>query len=500
MRNGPWSRAPRRPRPEPRRAAARGGRCYRRLRLNGSSSFDVAVIGGGTAGLTAALAARHEGARVVLVEREPRIGGDCTFYGCVPSKALIEVAQLVHDVRRAAVEGVFESAPALDFAAVQARRARVVEEIARDERDERFLDAGIEVVHAQARFTGPHELQVGERLLRAERVVIATGSETAPPPVDGLAGVPHLTNRTIFTLEHLPRRLLVLGGGATGLELAQAFRRFGSEVTVAEALPRLLPREEPEAGELAERVLREDGVDLRLGAPPRRAERRGREVVLRLADGEVTGDALLVSTGRRPATAGLGLERVGLGSGWLEIDARCRTRAGHVLAAGDVTGGLQFTHVAAHEGRIAGVNAAGKRTKTDYRVVPWVTFLDPEIARVGLTEAEARRQRKAVEVAFLPMSRVDRARILERPAGFVKLVVAARRLVGRLGGGELVGAQIVGPRAGELIQECALAMQTRAFAGRLTQTVHAYPSAATAVQQAAAQLFPLARALVEREP
>lgn len=463
------------------------------------SDFDVIVVGGGTAGLTAALAARHEGARVALIEREPRMGGDCAFWGCVPSKALIEVARIAFDARRAAAEGLFRSAPELDFAAIQAHRDRVVEEIAHDERDERFTEAGIEVVHAAARLAGPHELVAGGETLRAERFVVATGSVAAVPPFEGAGRVPFLTNRTIFGLERLPRRLLVLGGGAIGLELAQAFRRFGSEVTVVELLERLLPGEEPEAGELAAQVLAAEGVELRLGAPARRAELRDGGIVLELDGGQVAGDTLLVATGRRAATEGLGLEALGveLDGGYLKVDERCRTSVPHVFAAGDATGGLQLTHVAAHEGAVAGRNAAGGRARTDLRAVPSVIFLDPEIARVGLTEAEARQRLRGVETVTFPMSRVDRARIAGRPLGFVKLVTARRRLLGRLGGGELVGAQIAGPRAGELIHECVLAMQTRMFAGRLAQAIHAYPTASVALQQAAAQLFPLGRALAE---
>ena len=197
----------------------------------------------------------------------------------------------------------------------------------------------------------------------------------------------------------------------------------------------------------------------------------------------------------------LGLDRAGVATdgGYITIDDRCRTNSNHVYAAGDITGGLQFTHVASHEGSVAGRNAAGGRAKRNERVVPWVTFLDPEVAHVGLTEEQARAQGGEVRVATYPMSHVDRARILGRPLGFVKLVTRRRPIIGWTGGGELVGAQIVGPRAGELIQECALAMQTRAFAGRLTQTIHPYPAMSLAVQQAAAQFFPLGRVLAEHE-
>jgi pyruvate/2-oxoglutarate dehydrogenase complex dihydrolipoamide dehydrogenase (E3) component len=463
------------------------------------SEFDVIVVGGGTAGITAALAARAQRVSVALVEREPRLGGDCTFYGCVPSKALLAVAEFAHELRQAVAEEIVGALPPLDFTKIAARRVRIVDEIANDERDERFASAGIEVIHGNARFVGSNELRAGSETLRARAFVIATGSEPALPPVDGLCDVPYLTNRTIFDLELLPRRLLVLGGGSTGLELAQAFRRFGSEVVVVELLERLLPREEPEAADLIARVLRDEGVDLRLGARVRAARRDGDATVLELDDGDVRGDALLVAVGRIGSAANLGVSELGVEveHGYVGIDARGRTNVAHIFAAGDVTGGLHFTHVAAHEGRVAGLNAAGKRAKIDERVTPWVTFTDPEIAHVGLTEQEARERHAGVEVVSFPMRRVDRARIQERPLGFVKLITAGRRLLGRLGGGELVGAQVVGPRAGELIQECALAMQTRCFAGRLTQTIHAYPSMSLGVQQAAAQLFPLGRVLVE---
>jgi pyruvate/2-oxoglutarate dehydrogenase complex dihydrolipoamide dehydrogenase (E3) component len=463
--------------------------------------FDVVVVGGGTAGITASLAGRSTGACVALVEREPRLGGDCTFYGCVPSKALLEIAKIVHKARQAAAEGIFARAPEIDFAQIAARQRRIVEEIAADESDERFERVGIAVIHGEAQFLSPHELDVDGERVGGKTFVVATGSEPALPQLDGIDQVPYLTNRTIFELEQLPRRLLVLGGGATGLELAQAFRRFGSDVVVLEMLERLLPNEEPEAGQVLAEGLRGEGVELRLGLEAVAARSDAAGIVLSLEREELRGDALLLAVGRRGSVTGLGLEPLGVqgDDGYISIDRRGRTSVANIFAAGDVTGGLQFTHVAAHEGRVAGLNAAGKRRKIDERVAPWVTFTDPEIAHVGLTEREARERHDGVEVVMYPMSRVDRARIEERPVGFVKLVTARRRLLRRVGGGELVGAQIVGPRAGELIQECALAMQTRCFAGRLTQTIHPYPAATLAVQQAAAQLFPLGRALVESD-
>lgn len=457
--------------------------------------YDVIVLGGGTAGLTAALVARHHGASVAVVEQEPRIGGDCTFYGCVPSKALIEVAQTAHDIRHAHAEGIVEAAPDFDFAAVMRRSARIVEQIADDEQDERFTHAGIDVIHANARFGDEHTLQLeNSRSITGRRFVVATGSLPAAPPIDGLDTVRFLTNKTVFALQQRPGRLAVLGGGAIGLELAQAFQRLGSKVTVLELADRLLPQDEPEAGDVIAQSLADEGIELRLGTNVAAVQQRGAEIVLHADGSEIVCDELLVAAGRKGSVESLGLD-LELERGYVKIDRRCRTSIAHVFAAGDITGGYQFTHVASHEGRVAGANAAGKRARLDERVVPWVTFTDPEVAHVGLTEAQARAHHRHVEAHIFPMNQVDRARILERPAGFVKLVTAARPLLGRTGGGVLVGAEIVGPRAGELIQECALAIRTRCFAGRLAQTIHAYPTMSVAVQQAESQISPIGRLL-----
>ncbi len=462
--------------------------------------INVIVIGGGTAGLTAALAARVAGASVALVEAEPRIGGDCTFRGCVPSKALIETARLAHDLAQASAAGILAPPPALNFAAVMARKTRIVEEIAADERDERFTAAGIEVIHGHGRFLDEHTVEVGGRTIRGRRFVIATGSRPNIPPTPGLDTVSYLTNETVFELTRLPRRLVVLGGGPIGLELAQAFHRLGSTVTVVEKEERLLPNDDPEAGELVAEVLRSEGIELRLGAHVERVEMHAAETALHLQDGTaIACDELLVATGRTSSASGLGIE-LAQDNGYIKVDRRCRTSLPHIYAAGDVTGGLQFTHLASHQGMVAGQNAAGKHAKRNERVIPWVTFLDPEVAHVGLTEPQARAQHHGVEVLSYPMNRVDRARILERPDGFVKLISARRALLGRLGGGVLVGAEIVGPNAGELIAECALAIQTRCFAGRLAQTVHAYPTVSLAIQQTESQLLPIGQALTGQVP
>src|ERR671931_661426 len=274
--------------------------------------FEVVVVGGGTAGITAALAARSVGARVALVEREPRLGGDCTFYGCVPSKALLAIARVAHDARRAAAEGIFAAPPIVDYAKIVARRRRIVEEIAADERDERFEQAGIALIWGQASFLSPNELDVDGERVGGEAFVVATGSEPALPPLAGIAEVPYLTNRTIFDLERLPERLLVLGGGPTGLELAQAFRRFGSEVVVVEMRERLLPGEEPEAGHVLAEVLRGEGVELRLGAEAVAVRMDGAEIALSLTADELRGDAVLVAVGRCGSVEGVCLAALGV--------------------------------------------------------------------------------------------------------------------------------------------------------------------------------------------
>ncbi|MGD9570900.1 MAG: NAD(P)/FAD-dependent oxidoreductase [Thermoleophilia bacterium] len=468
-------------------------------------SWDVLVVGGGTAGMTAARAAAAEGARTVIVERSPALGGECTWVGCVPSKTLIEVSRLFWAARRGERWGIRSEGLTIDFPALMAHKDAVVAEIARDERDEEFTGAGIAVRHGPLRFTGAHQARVGDAQHRFERAVVATGSAPAVPDGLGLEGVPHLTNETVFSLTELPRRLIVLGGGPIGLELGQAFARLGSDVTVLHRGERLLAKEDPEVGDLVGRLLAGEGMAIRLGVREVTFLRHETGVAARYADddGEATvaADAVLVATGRRPRVEGMGLDALGVdhdGRG-VGVDERMRTSASHVFAAGDVTGGHLFTHVAGYEGRIAGQNAAGKRQKADYRVVPWVTFLDPEVARVGLTEGQARADHGDVEVICFPMSRIDRARVLGEPEGFVKLVVARRRVVGKLGGGELVGAHIVGPNAGEMLGEVVLAMQARVFAGRMAQAIHAYPTVGMGVQQAASQLFPIGRALVESD-
>jgi pyruvate/2-oxoglutarate dehydrogenase complex dihydrolipoamide dehydrogenase (E3) component len=413
---------------------------------------------------------------VLLIQRGP-LGGDCTFTGCIPSKTLIEAARRREPFDRA----------------IAATRA-VVEVVAATETDEVLRSEGVEVTHGWATFRELGALDVDGTLIHSPKVIIATGARPTIPPIDGLAGIDYLTYETVWDLDVLPASLALLGGGAIGCELAQAFARLGSTVTVIEALDRILPREDPEASAVITEALRADGVAVRTGQPVQRIEPLDPKGAARLhlADGStVEADRLLVAVGRSGAIDGLGLDAAGIATdrGFITTDDTLATTAKGVWAVGDVTGRLQFTHAADEMGRIATGNALARSARGRFRAdaVPWVTFTDPEVAHVGSTEAEAAD--RGGRVAYLPMTEVDRAIAAQETLGFVKLVAGPRRLLRNAGGGRILGATIVASRAGEMIHEPALAMRTGMFAGRLAQTVHAYPTWSIAVRQAAAQLF-----------
>ncbi|MDA8354947.1 MAG: FAD-dependent oxidoreductase [Actinomycetota bacterium] len=439
--------------------------------------FDLVVVGGGAGGLSAARAGVRRGRRTALVQ-EGRLGGDCTFTGCVPSKTLIEAA---------ARGGTLAGAISLVH--------EVIEQIAATESAEVLAGEGVTVIEGRGRFVGARTLEAAGRLLRADRVVIATGSAPLVPPIPGLDTVPFHTNETVFDLERPPTSMVVLGGGAIGCELAQAFCRLGVRTEIVEAVDRLLAREEPEASAAVAGALGKEGVVLHLGATVARVRRRTRDegVLLELVDGRtVEADQLLVATGRRPVTDGLDPRAGGVAldrRGAVATDRYLRTSAHGVYAIGDVTGRLAFTHAADEMGRLAVRNAFSplRRRTFDARSIPVVTFTDPEVARVGPTESEVDGQ--SARVACLPMRSVDRALAAQRTEGFVKLIAGPRPVLGNAGGGRLLGATVVSPRAGETIHEAALAMRTGMFTGRLAQTVHAYPTWSLGLRQAAAQFF-----------
>jgi pyruvate/2-oxoglutarate dehydrogenase complex dihydrolipoamide dehydrogenase (E3) component len=436
------------------------------------------VIGAGTGGLVCALIAAGAGARVALIERA-RTGGDCLWTGCVPSKALIAAAGLAHRMRYADAVGLAPHEPEIDFARVMSHVRGAQRRIAPQDSPERLRRDGVEVINADARFLAPGRVGAGNRVLSCRAAIIATGSEPVLPPIPGLGDAEPLTSKNLWELAELPGRLVMLGGGPVGCELGQAFARLGSRVTIVEMAPRLLPGEEPAASRLIEERLRADGVDVRAGVSAE-AVIDGR---LQLSSGDPAAfDQIIVAAGRSPTTADLGLETVDVhtdAQGAVVVDKRLRSTAPRIFAVGDVTGALPFTHVAAYHARIATVNALfGGRGRVSYDAVPWVTFTDPEVARVGLTEADA-RQRWGVKatVTSFEYADLDRAITAGEPYGFAKLVGDSR--------GRLVGATVCAPAGGEAIAELAAWIAQGRRVDDVSRMVHAYPTFAEGPARAA---------------
>jgi len=440
--------------------------------------YDVVVIGGGAAGLGAARAGVHAGARTLIVEAGP-IGGDCTFTGCVPSKTLIDAA-----------------ARGADYATAAAEIRRAIDTIAATEDADALRAEGIDVMQGWARLQAPNAVVVDDRVITAAHTVIATGSAPKIPPIPGLADVAYLTNETVFDLSELPDSLVVLGGGAIGCELAQAFARLGSRVTIVEALGRLLPHEDAEASAVVEAVFRREGIAVVTGARVARVRPAGTGAELELDAPDaapISGSQVLVATGRRPATSGLELDAAGVkvdDQGFIVVDDLLRTSARNVYAVGDVTGRSLFTHSAFAMGRIAVTNARHRLVRQRFRTtaLPRVTFTAPEVAQVGITEADATAIRGA-QVSYVPLTEVDRAITAGETDGFVKVITGPRRVTRNLAGGRILGATIVAPRAGEMIHELALAMVAGTMPARIALLPHAYPTWSVGIQQAVGQLF-----------
>lgn len=436
----------------------------------GTDEYDLVVIGAGAAGLGAARAGVGMGARTLLVS-DSAPGGDCTFTGCVPSKTLIEAART-----------------GVPYAIAAQRVRDVIAAIASTEDADVLCAEGIDVILERARFRSRDRIDVGGRTITARRVVIATGSSPAVPGIPGLRETGFLTNETIFDLPEQPRALVIVGGGAIGCELAQAFGRLGSQVTLIEQADRLLPGQDPLASAIIAEVLSREGVDVRVSAGLKTVAPGPR---LELDDGTtVTATHILVAIGRRPPAADLAVGAAGVETdprGYVQTDKHLATTARGIYAAGDVTGRTQLTHAAYQMGRIAVGNALGRWPATYHEdVIPQVVFTDPEVAQVGVLADQAPA---GARIAELPMIGLDRALTAHATDGFVRLVAGRRRLLGNLGGGRILGATIVAERAGELIHEPALAMTTGMFTGRLAATSHAYPTWSMAVQLAAAQFF-----------
>ncbi|MFQ5785307.1 MAG: dihydrolipoyl dehydrogenase family protein [Alphaproteobacteria bacterium] len=452
----------------------------RRLRV------DVCVIGGGSGGLTVAAGASQMGAETALVERG-RMGGDCLNYGCVPSKSLLAAAHAAERMRRSGRFGVVGADPAVDFTRVHDHVRDVIDSIAPQDSVERFEGLGVHVIAAQARFVAPDVVEAGETSIRARRFVVATGSRPMIPPVPGLDGVPFLTNETVFDATEAPGHLIVIGGGPIGVELAQAHRRLGPRVTLIEMFT-LLRNDDPELAAVVRGRLRAEGVAIEEGAQVVRVERDGNGVVVIVAEEgaerRIEGSHLLIAVGRAANVDDLGLDAAGIAHTpkGITVDARLRTTNRRVFAIGDVAGPYAFTHTAGYQAGIVLRNVLFRLpAKVDYRALPWVTFTDPELAQVGLTEATAREAAGDIRVLRWPFAENDRARAERETDGLVKVVTTAR--------GRILGAGIVGPGAGELIQPWELAIRSKLKIGALAGLIVPYPTFAEVNKRAAGSFY-----------
>jgi pyruvate/2-oxoglutarate dehydrogenase complex dihydrolipoamide dehydrogenase (E3) component len=446
--------------------------------------FDLVVIGGGSAGLKAARVAARAGHRVAVAE-EVELGGECHWAGCVPTKAMIRAAEVWHLVGRAPEFGVHAEIRKADFSEAMAYKDRAVHIVGGEGPvDAGLSQLGVAYFHMHASFEGQHDVRIGNAVLQAKNIILATGTVPNVPPIPGLREAGFLTNREAVSLTMLPKRLLVLGAGAIGLEFAQAFRRFGAEVTVVERLGQILPNEDSEIAALSAQYLREEGIRILTDTLATQVVPCGpsKRVTVSGPNGteEIECDEILVATGRRAAVDNLNIEAAGLTleNGYLAVDSHLRTSVPHILAPGDVSGGSLFTHVASYEGRIAAHNAFSETPEaTDYRVIPRCTFLDPEIASVGQTEAQAIAVGGRIAVYAFAFADLDRAILHGDMRGMVKIIAEAES-------GRILGGHIIGPYASSLLGEVAVAMRNDLPVSAIANTMHAYPTFPEAIEAA----------------
>lgn len=440
--------------------------------------YDLGIIGGGAAGLTTAAGSAQLGASVLLVEREPSLGGDCLHYGCVPSKALIKSAHVYHQMKHAERFGLPQpDIPPVDFARVARRIKDVQDVIQKHDSVERFCGLGVQVEFGEATFVDDHSIRIGSKTFSAKAWLIATGTSASAPPFAGLDKTPYITNREVFSLPTLPESMIVLGGGPIACEMAQSFARLGSKVTILQRSAQLLSKEDADMAAIVEESLIADGVRIHTGTSVKEVLNAGnaREVVFTDAAGQVrtvAADTLLVALGRSPNITELSLEQAGVEytAKGIGVDARMRTNQQHIYAAGDVTGQYQFTHAAGYEGGIVVSNAIFRLPrKADYTNLPWCTFTWPELASIGHNEKTASAAGLDVEVLTEDFAANDRALTEGETAGRIKLLLEK---------GRPVGVQIAGPHAGELISEWVAIKNAGTKLTTLASAVHPYPTLA----------------------
>lgn len=452
---------------------------------------DICVIGAGSGGLSVAAGASQMGASVVLIERG-EMGGDCLNYGCVPSKSLLVAGRTAAAVRHGARFGVNGHEPAIDFGKVHDHVHGVIGSIAPHDSQERFEGFGIKVIREEGRFTGPREVQAGDARIQAKWFVVSTGSSPAAPPIPGLDEVEYLTNENIFERRTAPDHLLIIGGGPIGIEMAQAHRRLGCEVTVFELFS-IMPHDDPEAVDVVRQRLLAEGVKILEGVQTKLVARDGNGVAITIERPEdqggkeetIKGSDLLVAAGRSPNLGSLDLEKAGVefDKRGVKVDGGLRSTNKKVFAIGDVAGGFQFTHMAGYHAGVVIRQMLFRMfwARTDYSAVPWVTYTDPELAHVGKSEKQAKEDGHSINILRHPFAENDRAQAERETDGFIKVIVDTK--------GKILGATIVGPHAGELLLPWVMAVQEGMKIGKMAGIIAPYPTLSEVSKRAAGSFY-----------
>lgn len=444
--------------------------------------YDLTIIGGGAGGLNVASGAVQLGARVALVEKE-KLGGDCLYYGCVPTKALIQSAKVASLIRRSKEFGLNDTNVSFDFKNVMKHMREVIAKIGAHDDPKRFEDMGVKVFFGDGRFIDRHTFKIGEHAITSKKFVIATGSRAVAIPIKGLENIKYLTSESALELDYLPKSIIILGAGPIGLEFAQVFARFGVKVTVIEKMGQILPREDKEISDILESILKEDGIEIHTCID---VDHVRQEDGLKIVQAECTGqektfkaDEFMLAIGRAPNLEGLNLEVAGVKVEHrnIVVNSSMRTSARNIWACGDVTGQYLFTHVAEYQAGLVVTNALipFMNRKANYSVVPWVTFTDPELGRVGLTEDEAKQKYKNVRVYRFDVKDLDRAVIEGEDRGIVKIVCTKK--------GKILGAHVLAPQGGEILHEFVLAMRNKLGVGGITGAIHVYPTLSQAARR-----------------
>lgn len=457
--------------------------------LERPEKFDrnLIVIGAGSAGLVSALIAATVNAKVTLIEKH-KMGGDCLNTGCVPSKALIKSAKVASLIKRSSEFGIQVSESNIDFPAVMERIQSIIKKIEPHDSVERFESLGVECIEGEAIITSPWSVKINQRTLTAKNIIIATGAGPLVPPIKGIEDIDYLTSDNLWQIREQPKRLLILGGGPIGCELSQAFARLGSTVTQVEMASRIMAREDEDVAKLITEKFISEGINVRTNHKAKEFIKKNNKTILICEnngqDVEIEFDSLLIAVGRKPNTSGFGLEELGIElnqQGTIKVNEYLQSSIPSIYACGDVAGPYQFTHTASHQAWYASVNSLFgrfKRFKADYRVIPWATFTDPEVARVGLNEQEAKQNNIFYETSFFKLDELDRALTENETEGFIKVLTVP-------GKDKILGATIVGDHAGELITEYITAMKNKTGLNKLLGTIHIYPTLSEANKYAA---------------